>query len=131
MDIEVSFPGGKKVAARMGEFEILTDQPVKFGGQGSAPEPFALFLASLATCAGYYVLAFCQTRKIPTEGLKLVQRIVSDPEGKKPAAIHLDITVPPELPPKYDKAVVRVANQCAVKKALGNPPEIVIRTLRE
>ena len=60
-----------------------------------------------------------------------MQRIVSDPEGKKPAAIHLDITVPPELPPKYDKAVVRVANQCAVKKALGNPPEIVIRTLRE
>ena len=30
------------------------------GGQGSAPTPFATFLASMGTCAGIYVLGFCK-----------------------------------------------------------------------
>src|SRR5215471_4208280 len=60
MDIEVSFPGGKRVDAQVGEFAIRTDQPEALGGAGTAPTPYDLFLASLATCAGIYVLGFCQ-----------------------------------------------------------------------
>ncbi|MHC4777916.1 MAG: OsmC family protein, partial [Planctomycetota bacterium] len=69
MEIQITFPGGKKVEAQLKEYRILTDQPVKEGGEGSAPAPFDLFLASIGTCGAYYVLTFCQTRKIPTEGL--------------------------------------------------------------
>src|SRR5690242_6208835 len=55
-DIEVSFPGGKRVDARVGSFVVHTDQPADQGGEGGAVSPFDLFLASLATCAGIYVL---------------------------------------------------------------------------
>ena len=50
--INVTFPGGRKVIAQAGDQLIATDQPIEDGGQGTAPSPFMLFLASLATCAG-------------------------------------------------------------------------------
>ena len=77
--IEVSFPGGKRVDARVGGFTMATDQPTELGGDGSAPAPFDLFLASIATCAGIYVLGFCQARGLATDGLALVQHHEVDP----------------------------------------------------
>jgi hypothetical protein len=41
--IEVSFPGGKKVDGKIENMIIKTDQPIKDGGEGTAPEPFHLF----------------------------------------------------------------------------------------
>ena len=61
-EMTVSFPGGKRVTAHYDGFDIATDQGVDSGGTGTAPEPYDLFLASLATCAGYYVLKFCSSR---------------------------------------------------------------------
>jgi ribosomal protein S12 methylthiotransferase accessory factor len=82
--IQVSFPGGKRVDAQVGAFTIRTDQPTEGGGEGSAPAPYDLFLASLATCAGIYVLGFCQARGIPTDGLALTQRHELDPDTHLP-----------------------------------------------
>ncbi|MDA8242639.1 MAG: osmotically inducible protein OsmC, partial [Elusimicrobia bacterium] len=57
-EMEITFPGGKKVNALWHGFEIATDQPKSSGGDNSAPAPFDLFLASLGTCAGIFVLGF-------------------------------------------------------------------------
>ena len=130
MEMKVELGPGAEVRARWDDFEVLTDQPPSFGGQGKAPAPFDLFLASLATCAGFYVLSFCQARHISTEGLTLVQRTVPDPEGQGNDAIELEINLPPDFPPRYEKAVVRVANLCTVKKALMKPPEIRLSARR-
>ncbi len=124
----VTFGGGKKVIAQYDEFEIRTDQSVKSGGEASAPEPYALFLASLATCAGYYVLSFCDKRKISTDGIKVIQSWERDAE-KRLATIRLRIEVPESFPAKYHGALVRAAEQCAVKKTLANPPEILTETV--
>ncbi len=45
--------------------------------------------------------------------------------------IILDIIVPPEFPEKYHKALIKVADQCAVKKTILNPPEFEIRTVMQ
>ncbi|MCF8031595.1 MAG: OsmC family protein [Desulfarculaceae bacterium] len=128
--MRVELGPGAEVRALWDKFEVKTDQPPSFGGQNSAPAPFDLFLASLATCAGFYVLSFCQTRRISTEGLYMVQRTVPDPEGQGNDAIEMEIILPPEFPARYEKAVVRVANQCTVKKALMKPPEIRLSAKR-
>lgn len=124
-DIDVTFPGGKRVDAHIGPFHVQTDQPAALGGNGSAPAPFDLFLASLATCAGVYVLGFCQARGIPTEGIRLVQRHHPDASGQL-ARISLEIVLPPHFPEKYLGAVVRAAEGCKVKKTLAHPPEFLI-----
>ena len=123
----VTFPGGRRVNASYGGFEIATDQSVKYGGDASAPEPFDLFLASLATCAGAYVAGFCGKRDIAADGLRLVQRWERDRDGRL-ARVTIRIEVPASFPEKYHEALVRAANQCAVKKVLDNPPEFVVET---
>ena len=131
MEIKISFPGGKKVDAEINGFTIHTDQPVKYGGENSAPSPFEHFLASIGTCAGIYVLSFCQERKIPTEHMSLVQRLEY---GKREDGktfldkIVIEIFVPPEFPEKYHKALIKVADQCAVKKTVLNPPKFEVKT---
>lgn len=122
MDIEVSFPGGKRVNAQVGEFEIETDQPEELGGAGSAPAPYDVFLASLATCAGIYTLGFCQARRIPTEGLRLTQRHEFDPDTKLVRRVRIELYLPPAFPEKYKAAIVRTVEGCKVKKTLMAPP---------
>ena len=126
MDIRITFPAGKRVDAQFGEHVVHTDQSPAHGGEGSAPEPFDLFLSSLATCAGIYVLGFCQARQIPTAGITLVQRHQFSEPDHRLEHVELDVLLPPEFPEKYRVAVVRAAAGCKVKKLLAAPPEIVV-----
>jgi len=128
MEILVDFPGGLRVDAHLNEFTIPTDQAPYAGGEGSAPAPFSLFLASIGTCAGIYVLSFCRNRNLPTDDIRLVQRVFRDPASPLVGKIELEIQVPPSFPEKYHKALVRAADQCAVKKHLENPPAFDVHT---
>ena len=126
--MKVYFPGGKRVDASFKGFTIKTDQSEKFGGDASEPEPYSLFMASIATCAGIYVLGFCQKRNIPTEDVTLEQSWERDKDGKM-TTLTINIKVPPSFPEKYHSALVRSANLCAVKKTMENPPEFVVQTI--
>jgi putative redox protein len=99
----------------------LALSPVEVPFPGGA-EPIDLFLASLATCAGLYVLVSCQARGIPTDQLKLVQERVT--EGGKLRRVLLRVLLPPAFPEKYVDAVRAAANGCRVKKTLLEPPEV-------
>lgn len=125
----VTFPGGKKVDTQIGKHVIRTDQPALGGGDDTAPAPFGLFLAAIGTCAGIYVAGFCQKRELPTEGIQIRQRNHFHPETGVLAKVELDIEVPPSFPEKYRDALVRVADQCAVKKAIQAQPEFQVRTV--
>jgi putative redox protein len=129
MDMIVTFPGGARVDAQFGKHTIKTDQPARGGGDDSAPSPFQLFLGSIATCAGIYVLGFCKQRDLPTDGIRLVQRLDVNPQNGMVAKISLDIEVPPGFPEKYHDALIRAASQCTVKKHLENPPSFEVRTV--
>jgi putative redox protein len=124
MEIKVSFPGNKKVDAHLNGFTIHTDQPAAGGGDDSAPSPFALFLASLATCAGFYVKSFCDGRNIETQGIEITQKIIFNQETRRIGTVRIEILLPEGFPEKYKDAVVLSANQCAVKQYLANPFEV-------
>jgi putative redox protein len=128
MEMTIDFPGGAKVDAHFNGHSVYTDQPPMGGGEGSAPTPFALFLASLGTCAGIYVLGFCRQRGLPTEGIRLVQRMHNDPMTGMVKRIELEIQVPPSFPQQYHGALVRAAELCAVKKHIETPPQFEIYT---
>lgn len=123
MQMEVVFPGGDRVDARVGDMVIHTDQ------DGSAPAPFLLFLASIATCAGIYVVSFCRHRGLSTDGVRVLQRTRTNRETHMVEALEIDIVVPPDFPEKYHAALVRAADQCAVKRHLADPPEITVQTV--
>jgi len=120
--VEVSFPGGLRVDARIGDVVIRTDQPREAGGEGSAPAPFDLFLASLATCAGIYALGYCRARNLPTDGLRLVQTVESDAATKLPTHVRLEVTLPPGFPEHHRPAILRAVAGCKVKKTIAASP---------
>jgi putative redox protein len=127
MEIMVDFPGGARVDAHIGSLTVPTDQSPHGGGNGSAATPFATFLASIGTCAGIYVLGFCKNRGLPTEGVRIMQRMDQDPNGMVDK-IELEIQVPPSFPEKYYDALIRSADQCLVKKHLEKPPKFDVKT---
>ena len=129
VEMTVSFPGGLRVDAEFGGFTVKTDQPAQGGGEGSAPTPFAMFLASIGTCAGIYVLGFCKQRGLATDGIRIVQRTIADRATGLVSKIEMDIQVPPTFPEKYYDALVRAADQCAVKKHLEHPPQFDVKTV--
>jgi putative redox protein len=128
MEMVIDFPGGSRVDAHFGNFTVKTDQPISGGGENSAPSPFALFLSSLGTCAGIYVLGFCRQRGLPSEGIRIIQRMETDPKTGMTSKVSLEIQVPPTFPEKYRPALINSAELCAVKKHIENPPKFDITT---
>jgi ribosomal protein S12 methylthiotransferase accessory factor len=122
MQLMIDFPGGARVDAHFGPFTVQTDQPP----EASAPTPFAVFLASIGTCAGIYVLGFCRQRGLPTDGLRILQSVHSNPQSGMVESIDLQIQTPPGFPDKYTQALIRSAELCAVKKHLEQPPRFEV-----
>jgi len=129
MDMQIYFPGGKRVYAEYGGFTIETDQPARGGGDDSAPAPFDLFLASIGTCAGIFALGFMQQRGIDATGAKITMRTQHDPAVGLISKIELELELPAGFPDKYRAAVVNAMNLCTVKKHLHQPPEFEITTV--
>ena len=126
--MEITFDGDKVITAHLDGHFIRTDQPVKSGGQNSAPAPYDLFLASIGTCAGIYVKSFCDKREISSENIKIIQLVEFDSQTRLPKNIKLDIQLPSDFPERYKSAVINAAELCAVKKTINNPPVFHIFT---
>lgn len=124
MEMIIDFPGGQKVDAHFRGHNVQTDQPTT----DSAPMPFELFLASIGTCAGIYVLGFCQQRNLSTEGIRIIQHNHPNPATGMMDKIDLEIQVPPTFPEQYHAALVRSAELCKVKKTLEHPPVFEVMT---
>ena len=128
MDIKVSFAGGKKINAEVNGKTIYTDQPRDEGGENTAPAPFEYLLASLATCAGYYVMSYLQARDLPIEGVQVIQRHSWNEKSHRLENIELIIQVPADIPERHHRPLERAAASCSVKKLIQKPPPFEIRT---
>lgn len=124
---KITLEGNKKISAQVREFTLQTDQPAEDGGENAAPTPFELFLASIGTCAGFFIASFCQSRSIPTENISIVQTVYRDDVTHMVGKITLDVTLPPDFPQKYKAAVIKAADACTVKRHLLLPPEIEVK----
>jgi len=129
--MQIQFTGNKRVCSSYKGFTIETDQPPSEGGDGSAPEPFDLFLSSIGTCAGIYIVYFCESRSIPMDGISMTLRFERNDQTHLMEKIRIDIQLPPEFPDKYRKAVIRAAEMCTVKRTLAAPPEIIVSAEKE
>ena len=127
MKIQIQLEGNKKVNALVNGYEVKTDQPVPSGGDGSAPDPFTVFLSSLGTCAGIFVKNFCDQREIPTHQIRLEEDVEYDHVKKLVSKVLITIFVPNDFPEKYHEAVIHAANTCLVKRHLKE--EIIFETV--
>lgn len=126
MEMKIAFGEGKKVNALFNGFQVCTDQPKDEGGDGSAPDPYSLFMAAIGTCAGIYVVGFCQSRGIDTSNIKMRAIYSKNEKSKLIEEARIVIDVPDDFPQKYHAALAHVVQQCTVKRSIASPPEFIV-----
>jgi uncharacterized OsmC-like protein len=126
--IDVVFEENMKINAEMDGLTIPTDQSIKEGGDGTAPSPFQLFLASLATCAGVFARRFCEARELSTHGLAIRLHCDFAEKGFRIDKITYELTFPEGSPEKYKSALIRSVDLCTVKKHIMDSPDFEIVT---
>lgn len=128
MEINISFLGNQKINANFDGLNVIADQPVSNKGEGLFPSPFDYFLASLGLCAGYFVKAYCDSRDISMEGIKIVQNnLKNDPENKYKQKFVLNVTLPDTISEKDKLGILRAIEGCSVKKAINSLPEFEVK----
>ena len=120
-ELIVSIPSGRRVDVAVGGHVVHTDQPLDNGGEDSAVSPFELFLASVGACAGIFVQGFCAKRGLPCDEIRIVERPAYDAQGTL-TQVELEVQLPASFPAKYRDALLRVIDQCSVKKAIAAQP---------
>ena len=126
MEIKVNFLDNLRLEAKFDDFTVVTDQPIRYKGDGSAPSPFDYFLASSALCAGYFVRVYCNARGISTDNIRLVQNNIVDPENRYKQVFKIQIELPEDLSEKDREGILRSIDRCTVKKAIQVGPDFVI-----
>ncbi|ABM01772.1 OsmC domain/YcaO domain-containing protein [Shewanella amazonensis] len=129
MEIKVNFLDNLRLEAKFDDFTVVADQPIRYKGDGSAPSPFDYFLASSALCAAYFVKVYCVSRDIPTEGIRLSQNNIVDPENRYNQQFKIQVELPESISDKDREGILRSIDRCTVKKVVQTGPEFVIETV--
>ncbi|MAX32096.1 MAG: OsmC domain/YcaO domain-containing protein [Halomonadaceae bacterium] len=129
MEIKVNFLENLRLEAKFDDFTVVTDQPIRYKGDGSAPSPFDYFLASSALCAAYFVRVYCKARNIPTENIRLSQNNIVDPEDRYNQIFKIQVELPEDLSDKDRQGILRSIERCTVKKVVQTGPEFQIETV--
>jgi ribosomal protein S12 methylthiotransferase accessory factor len=126
MEIKVNFLDKLRLEAKFDDFTVISDQPIRYKGDGSAPGPFDYFLASSALCAAYFVKLYCNTRNIPTENIRLSQNNIVDPENRYQQIFKIQVELPADISDKDRQGILRSIDRCTVKKVVQAGPDFVI-----
>ncbi|MGB0664615.1 MAG: OsmC domain/YcaO domain-containing protein [Pontibacterium sp.] len=129
MEIKVNFLENLRLEAKFDDFTVVTDQPIRYKGDGSAPSPFDYFLASSALCAAYFVRVYCLARDIPTENIRLSQNNIVDPENRYNQIFQIQVELPESISDKDRQGILRAIDRCTVKKVVQTGPEFKIETV--
>jgi len=130
MEIKVNFLENLRLEAKFDDFTVVTDQPIRYKGDGSAPSPFDYFLASSALCAAYFVRVYCLARNIPTDNIRLSQNNIVDPENRYNQIFKIQVELPEDLPEKDRQGILRSIDRCTVKKVVQTGPIFEIETVK-
>lgn len=128
MQINVRFLENLKLEALFDDFSIMTDQPIRYKGDGTAPAPFDYFLASSALCAAYFAKVYCKARDIPTEDIRLTQNNIVDPENRYKQIISIQIELPEYISERDRQGILKSIDRCTVKKVIQQSPCFQIKT---
>lgn len=129
MEIKVDFLDNLRLEAKFDDFSVIADQPIRYKGDGSAPSPFDYFLASSALCAAYFMKVYCVSRDIPTDGIRLSQNNIVDPEDRYNQIFQIQVELPDTISDRDRQGILRSIDRCTVKKVVQTQPEFKIETV--
>jgi len=105
-----------------GKHRLVTDEPVRLGGEGSGPAPHELFPAALAACISTTLVVYARTK-----GWDLgdVQVAVDYDNRSTPRRFEVAIELGGELTDEQLRRLERVAASCPVRRSVEAGIEFV------
>ena len=125
-DMTIEYAGGTKLIAHRRGHQVLTDQPEADGGQDAALTPTELFIAALATCAGYYAVEFATRHQVSLEGMTIAVEYEYAARHDRIASVAIRLKLPRHVDEQLRLAIERSAEQCLVHESLRQPPHVDI-----
>jgi putative redox protein len=126
LQVTVQHTTGMQFIATARTHKITVDLPESYRGNDTGPNPIELFIASLGSCIGVYVVSYLKAQSLPTAGLSVD---ITWEEEKSPARVgHIDakITLPDGITPEQSVMALKAAEQCKIHNTLENKPHVCV-----
>jgi putative redox protein len=118
--IIVTHDGGVKFTAQVRSHHVVVDQPIRAGGDDSAPTPLELLGAALGSCVALYVQQFCHVRGLPYKDMRVEVETTAATNPNRIARFVVHVVLPTDLPDEYSEIIERVARNCPVHHTLAH-----------
>ncbi len=101
---------------RIGEHELVADEPRESGGDDSGPAPHEFLLAGLGACTSMTLKMFADRKAWPLTGVEVV--VEGHHDENKAFVIERRISLAGELSDEQRTRLLEIANKCPVHKTL-------------
>lgn len=130
IEVNVKHEGAVKFAIEARGHRVLCDQPRENGGADEGMTPPEFFLASIASCAAFYAVAYLKKKQLERPGVSV--RVTAEKAGP-PAHLdrfRIEVDVPGSLSDEDRAGVEQSVHRCLIHQTLLRVPaiDIEIRT---
>ena len=126
--MDIKYEGGKRFCAQNRQHKVTIDQPEKFGRTEQGATPTELFIDSIGACVGVYVISYCKSVGLNTEGLTIKveweKELKEKPYHIKTINVKIDLPNADIGPRKA--ALLKVAESCLIHQTMKNQAHIDI-----
>ncbi|GAA3655121.1 OsmC family protein [Streptomyces chitinivorans] len=125
--VAVALSGGDAYRISVRGHEFTVDQPPEAGGEGLGPTPVDLFVASLASCVGFYAGRYLARHGLPREGLRVeTEYEMAAGRPARVGEVRLRVVLPQDIGETRTRALAAVVDHCTVHNSLRQPPRVDI-----
>ena len=127
-EIVVWHEAGDRLRIAIRGHDLLVDQPIAEGGHDAGPTPTELFVASLASCVGFYPGRFLARHQVEPGGLEVDCRWRPAEDGPaRVEAVDLWLRLPADFPEELRERLEAVVERCTVHNSITVPPDVRFR----
>ena len=122
--LSVNYLDGRSFEASVRNHKFRIDLPLVAKGKDTGPTPPELFVASLASCIGMYLVFYCEKKKIDPTGIKIETNY--EKTADRIEKISVEFSLPSAKSENERAEAMNWAKKCFVHNTIENKPEIKI-----
>ncbi len=122
--LNVNYLGGRSFEASVRNHKFRIDLPLIARGKDTGPTPPELFVASLASCIGMYLVFYCEKANLDPAGIKIETNY--EKTADRIEKISAEFSLPSAKSEKERKEAMEWAEKCLIHNTIQHKPEIKI-----
>ena len=125
--LTVNYLEGRSFEASVRNHKFRIALPLTARGKDTGPTPPELFIASLASCVGMYLVFYCEKAKLDPAGIKIETNY--EKTADRIVKISVEFSLPSAQSEKERREALIWAEKCLIHNTINHKPEIKISFL--